>query len=562
MTTLTVSSAAAAPNAATDDLVSRMRAQFVQVVLVFIFIAGLASAALNIVGTSTDAPLTLDDTLSLLLAIAAAGLLIFVRVRLFTGIIINLVSLLLSAATFAVASDNDVSLFAVMTLALISTALMAGRPVYLFANILVAIRLTLHLITATAVHSIPRTPGESLEVVVSILLIGTIPFLFGILVRYFSYTLRAVALRSQRTADLLEASATIGQVMSRLLDVSELLNRAVEVIRDRFAFYHVQIFLLDDTNNYAVLTASTGEVGQQLLARKYRLPVNAGNIIGRVVQAGEPVSPPPLEAATAYTEVDALLYNHRQLALPVRDGDQIIGVLDVYSADVNRLSEVEIQALQVMSNQLATAIRNARLFQAQEKSVVENKRLFLEAETNLREIQRLNRQLTRQAWQDYLNANRAISGVTLDEHGFRPGADWTPEMQEASQRRRIIVQSKPDQHVVIAPIELRGEVVGAVEVVTPTDINAEDVQEMMHAISGRLAVSLDNARLFEETQEATAQEQRVGEIVSQYQSAATVDDLLQITVLGLAQTLGAEEASIRLGNLPTTPQQRQNGGSE
>jgi GAF domain-containing protein len=534
-----------------------MQEQFVQVVLVFIFITAILITALNIAGNPSDAPLNQNDQLALLLAIAAAGLLIFVRARLFTRVIINLVSMLLAAATFAVMNDHQVTLFAVMTLALISAALMAGRLVYLLVNGLVVVRLILHLYTLTS--DLPPTSTEAIETLVSILLIGTIPFLFGVLVRYFSHTLRAVALRSQRTADLLEASAAIGQVMSRLLDTQELLNRAVEVIRDRFAFYHVQIFLLDETATYAVLTASTGDIGQQLLARNYRLPANAGNIIGRVVQAGEHLSPPPLEANMTQTEVDKLLYNRRQLALPVRDGDTIIGVLDVYSADENRLSDVEIQTLQIMSNQLATAIRNARLFQAQEQSVIENKRLFLESETNLREIQRLNRQLTRQSWEDYLNINRTINGVTLHEQEFRPKADWTPEMREASQRRRVIAQTKTDVQVIAAPIELRGEVVGAVEVVTPSEMNTEDIQEMMQAIAGRLAVSLDNARLFEETQEATAQEQRVGEIVSQYQSAATVDDLLQITVLGLAETLGAEQASVRLGNLPAAPLQRQNG---
>jgi GAF domain-containing protein len=545
------------PSVATDNLVSRMQEQFVQVVLVFIFITAILITALNIAGNPSDAPLNQNDQLALLLAIAAAGLLIFVRARLFTRVIINLVSMLLAAATFAVMNDHQVTLFAVMTLALISAALMAGRLVYLLVNGLVVVRLILHLYTLTS--DLPPTSTEAIETLVSILLIGTIPFLFGVLVRYFSHTLRAVALRSQRTADLLEASAAIGQVMSRLLDTQELLNRAVEVIRDRFAFYHVQIFLLDETATYAVLTASTGDIGQQLLARNYRLPANAGNIIGRVVQAGEHLSPPPLEANMTQTEVDKLLYNRRQLALPVRDGDTIIGVLDVYSADENRLSDVEIQTLQIMSNQLATAIRNARLFQAQEQSVIENKRLFLESETNLREIQRLNRQLTRQSWEDYLNINRTINGVTLHEQEFRPKADWTPEMREASQRRRVIAQTKTDVQVIAAPIELRGEVVGAVEVVTPSEMNTEDIQEMMQAIAGRLAVSLDNARLFEETQEATAQEQRVGEIVSQYQSAATVDDLLQITVLGLAETLGAEQASVRLGNLPAAPLQRQNG---
>ena len=85
---------------------------------------------------------------------------------------------------------------------------------------------------------------------------------------------------------------------------------------------------------------------------------------------------------------------------------------------------------------------------------------------------------------------------------------------------------------------------------TSQGINQEDTIDMVRAISQRLAVSLDNARLFEESNEASAQEQRVSEIVTQYQSASTVDELLQVTLQGLAETLGADHGAIRLGLLP------------
>ncbi len=63
------------------------------------------------------------------------------------------------------------------------------------------------------------------------------------------------------------------------------------------------------------------------------------------------------------------------------------------------------------------------------------------------------------------------------------------------------------------------------------------------------------ARLFEEAQETTAQEQRINEIVGRYQSAGTVDDLLRITLAELSDSLGARQAVIRLGGF----QARENG---
>lgn len=363
----------------------------------------------------------------------------------------------------------------------------------------------------------------------------------------FNQQLTQYAARAARTSNLLEASASVGQVMAQVLNQDELLKRSVELIRDRFAFYHVQIFLIDDRREEAKLVASTGKVGQELLERQHSLPLGSQSVIGRVIQIGEAVVARDTDTDGVHAFNELLPKTRSELALPILDGDQIIGALDVQSMRPDAFTNTDIQALQVMAAQLGNAIRNARLFEAQANSVRENKRLFLESETNLREIQRLNRQLTRQAWQDYLAQNRIISGVTLDGVNFRPGSVWTDPMQDAAQRRRPkITTDETGQSIMAVPIELRGEILGAIEIAVDDNSDADETLEMLQAITQRLALSLDNARLFEETQQATAQEQRIGEITSQYQAAATVDDLLKITLDGLTQTLGATRGAIRL----------------
>ena len=97
---------------------------------------------------------------------------------------------------------------------------------------------------------------------------------------------------------------------------------------------------------------------------------------------------------------------------------------------------------------------------------------------------------------------------------------------------------------------LRGEVIGAIEVEAGDDAIQHDAVEMVQAIAQRLATSLENARLFEQTQAATTQEQRINQIVTRYQTATTVDDLLQITLTELSDALGAQRGAIRLGFVP------------
>ena len=198
-----------------------------------------------------------------------------------------------------------------------------------------------------------------------------------------------------------------------------------------------------------------------------------------------------------------------------------------------------------MTDLLATAIRNARLFKQQAETMQENQSLYRETEDNLREIQRLNQQLTRSAWQEYQSDTQAATGITLERDRMTPASEWTEPLiraGEEGQRHR----SRGRARTVAVPVTLRGEVIGAIEVEAGTENNPETV-EMVQAVANRLAVSLENARLYQATLQAAAQEQRINDIAARFQSVATVDELLRITLAELSETLGAERGSIRLG---------------
>ena len=60
------------------------------------------------------------------------------------------------------------------------------------------------------------------------------------------------------------------------------------VISDKFGFYHVGVFLLDEVNEYAVLSATNSEGGKKMLERKHRLRVGEQGIVGNVTSTGNP----------------------------------------------------------------------------------------------------------------------------------------------------------------------------------------------------------------------------------------------------------------------------------
>jgi len=369
-------------------------------------------------------------------------------------------------------------------------------------------------------------------------------------VRYFRRALFQFFVDAESNANLLRVSSEVGQVTAGITSLDDLLPQAVNYIRDRLGYYHVQIFLVNDTGEVALLRASTGEVGQQLLARKHQLNVGSESVIGRVTLTGEPLNYTDTSAQGVHYRNELLPDTRSELALPIRDGERIIGALDVQSVEPNAFGQNQIQSLQIMTNLLAAGIRNARLFQDQQENVQENQRLYIETQANLREIQRLNRQLTKESWEQFTKERAADSGVTVEGNRLSQDNTWTRLLQQAGQTRQTIVETEGRLQIAV-PILLRGEVIGALEVEPDEALDENDAIDIVRAVSERLAVSLDNARLFEESQETTLYEQRINQIVSQYQNASSVDELLQITLAELTETLGAQQGAIRLTAAPT-----------
>lgn len=537
----------------TANSLEQVRHRFTQVLLIVTlilaisgFIAQVASAA---AGGSTD-DLGVGTVLVAVLAFfSILGLFLLNTDR---REVIGIIIVVTYVAAFFVIDQPEVS-FLMATLTLITSAVLLETRWYLATNAVIFIKVLFDLRGIVAEFGMSPTPEG-----VSLTILGSALVVISVVTRYFISTSETTASRSQRSSELLSLTAEIGGIVSRQLELTDIYERVVTQIRDRFGYYHVQVFMVDENRETAQLVASTGEAGRQLINRGHSLPVGSRSVIGRVTQSGEVVIARDGDNSGVHARNELLPDTRAELALPIMDGDRIIGALDVQSVSRSAFDDVDIQALRVMADQIGTAVRNVRLFQAQAASVQENKRLFFESETNLREIQRLNRQLTRKSWQDFLSGRQTVSGVMLTGTDRFTSAEWSARMIEAGVQQRPVVDARGLMRQIAVPIVLRGEVIGAIEVEASSITRDEDAVEMLQVVAQRLAISLDNARLFEEAQETSAQEQHINEIVGRYQSAATVDELLQITLSELNDTLGAQQGMIRLGGLSQNAAPTQN----
>ncbi len=167
----------------------------------------------------------------------------------------------------------------------------------------------------------------------------------------------------ERTQQIRTAAAVARAVVSTPV-LDDLLRRAVELIRDRFGYYHVSIFMLDDEGKSAVLRESTGEVGSALKARGHWLAVGSQSIIGWVTANNEPRVASDVSSDPVHFKNELLPETRSEAAVPLQVGGTVLGALDVQSTNPGAFSAEDIEVLQTLADQLSAAIQNARLAQA------------------------------------------------------------------------------------------------------------------------------------------------------------------------------------------------------
>ncbi|VAW39646.1 hypothetical protein MNBD_CHLOROFLEXI01-2405, partial [hydrothermal vent metagenome] len=158
----------------------------------------------------------------------------------------------------------------------------------------------------------------------------------------------------------MQTAAEVAAATTSILDLNSLVQRAVDLIKERFELYYVGLYLVE--NDYAVLKAGTGEAGKAQLAAKRQLKVGGESLIGGATGDGKPRIRQDVQAAKGpkWLPNPHLPDTQSELALPLRVHGTTTGALTVQSSTPNLFSEDFIGALQIMGDQLAVAIQNAQ----------------------------------------------------------------------------------------------------------------------------------------------------------------------------------------------------------
>ncbi len=182
----------------------------------------------------------------------------------------------------------------------------------------------------------------------------------------------------------LRATTDITQRITTILNLDDLLQYIVDNIQKTFGAYHVHIYLSEDDTHSLVMARGSGEVGQQLRAQGHRLKIGEG-IVGKVAGDNQYFLSNDVEKTANFIRNPLLPDTQSELAVPLRKGQEVLGVLDIQSRQKDRFEPQDLALIQSLANQTAVAVDNARLFdelnQAHAEIKILNERL---KEENLR----------------------------------------------------------------------------------------------------------------------------------------------------------------------------------
>jgi len=174
--------------------------------------------------------------------------------------------------------------------------------------------------------------------------------------------MKNVVTLDERRAALLQAGAEVSRKVSSILDPERLLSETVDVICDEFDFYYAGVFLVDETNEWAVLHAGRGEAGAAMLAEGHKLRINGPSMIGAATGRADALIALDVGEEPVHFKNPHLPNTRSEMALPLKVGDKVIGALTVQSVEEAAFSDDDVTALQAMADQLAIAIDNSRLY--------------------------------------------------------------------------------------------------------------------------------------------------------------------------------------------------------
>lgn len=463
-----------------------------------------------------------------------------------------LFSLFLIVLTLPPLADGlDSALVAAPILSMISALLLLGRRGIAVAGLVAVIGLfggALVQSGATEAVTVVRADNVGFDLPATL----TMYALVAIVLFAFGGNIQRVIARAIRqikfTRQIIDFSTEAGTRTE-----SDIYNAAITLLRDGMGYPFAQIYLADDRAALTRRVRSGSAHGDEgLLVAVEVGPAsslqNAASLRETVIVSQfdrENRRPHLLPSMTHSVSVPILL--------PATDADDnerpdLLGVLDV-QMQTDVIDESDLSILEALALQIGTTIHLRRHLNALDDTLTEQNAIIESLRRQLRSARQAEIGLTGSAWDRYLTGRqRAAVGFDFDHASgvLSPAGDQPSALKAVMDSRRATVSEAQDgSYSIEVPIMLNEEVLGAMAFSVPHRPDDGQVQ-MATAVAGRLALALENKRLFEQSQAAASRERKASDATSLLISANDVQAVMKLAADSFNRALGAVHTRIEI----------------
>jgi GAF domain-containing protein len=279
--------------------------------------------------------------------------------------------------------------------------------------------------------------------------------------------------------------------------------------------------------------AANSSGGRKMLDREHKLRIGAEGIVGTVASSGEARIALDVGEDAVYFNNPDLPQTRSEMALPLIAGGEVQGILDIQSLEANAFSAEDIPTLQILADQLAIAMQNARM--------------LLDTQEALFTARKATGEISQHGWQAMLK-NIGATGYIGLSHGdiVQTTGNVDDNTSQALRTGNYLVSD--DQHTIRIPIVTRGHTIGMLRLTKPPHTDPWTPEEIsdVESLSDQISSTLDSARLYNESQQRAAREQTIGEITTSISAATEIDDIIRETVTQLGKALQDSDVTLRI----------------
>jgi GAF domain-containing protein len=523
-----------------------------------------------------------QNLLRILIGVGIAILVMFVLPGLFNGTLAFSISIFVSLAFALVVlgywaiqtgRSQVVSYFIIMLLALGSILSLSNGFTFIdlvtflipviFAGLLTSRRILLIVagvtflsassgifISSTRVINLEATPQFS-----QLLFIGTsLAVTVGIL---YIFGNSSQNLLRQSFLELNQLSTFFNTKELYALDLTsdQVLLKSLKTFKEQLMFSHAQVHMYEESRQQ-VQTYYIGAISDELQEGSI-FNVNVINALGEAIRTNQllVITPDSQEVRQRHL-LPAMEFG---IVIPMVHNNEVLGVLDLQNARNTTFTTQQLETFAQYAEHLSAAWVRSNVIQQLREDIQQQENTIQRQRQRMRDLELSPRQVTtpNMMWQSKSSQEESIQGFDLQNAQIQPANQLTPEMVESLNKRDLITKSSDNQLHVSAPIFLRDQLLGALSfTIQQTTILTERQRELITSVTQRLALAIENKRLFEQSQSQAMREIKANEVAGILLSSTDIQTVLNLAAESVNNVLSTISTQIHLQKIEELDESR------